>query len=120
MDSDDDLFVVMPSTKTGKEWMNNVYEKLEWDIACDIIIYNEKEFEKELLINSFLSEIVSEVRLFMKHDFKKESSRSFTQASDKFNDADELRKMKKYYLAFFHFQQVTEKALSFFILELKN
>jgi HEPN domain-containing protein len=53
----------------------------------------------------------------MKHNYEKEAQRWFTQASDEFNDADELRKMKKYYLALFHFQQATEKALKAFLYE---
>ena len=47
----------------------------------------------------------------MKRNYEKEAYRWFTQASDEFNDADDLRKMKKFYLALFHFQQSTEKAL---------
>ncbi|MGB9749965.1 MAG: HEPN domain-containing protein [Caldisericia bacterium] len=33
------------------------------------------------------------------------------QAIDEFNDADELRKLGKFYLALFHFQQSVEKVL---------
>ena len=51
----------------------------------------------------------------MKHDFEKEAKRWFIQASDEFDDADELRKLKKFYLALFHFQQSAEKALKAFL-----
>ncbi|MHA1669321.1 MAG: HEPN domain-containing protein [Promethearchaeota archaeon] len=51
----------------------------------------------------------------MKRNYEKEATRWFIQASDEFNDANELRKMKKFYLALFHFQQATEKALKAFL-----
>lgn len=57
--SDLDLFVVMPSVKTGKEWMNFIYKNLEREIASDIIVYNEKEFDKNLVDNSFVNEIIN-------------------------------------------------------------
>jgi len=53
----------------------------------------------------------------MKRNHEKEALRWFTQASDEFNDADDLRKMKKFYLALFHFQQATEKAIKAFLYE---
>ena len=57
----------------------------------------------------------------MKKNYEKEASRWFIQASDEFNDADELRKMQKFYLALFHFQQAAEKALKAFLyLRLKS
>ena len=58
-----------------------------------------------------------EVKLYLKRDYKKEALRWFTQASDEFNDADELRKMKKFYLALFHFQQAAEKALKAYLYQ---
>ena len=57
--SDLDLFVLMPSDKTGKEWMNFMYENIDRKIACDIIIYNVKEFKENLSTSSFLSEIIN-------------------------------------------------------------
>ncbi len=51
----------------------------------------------------------------MTRNHEKESIRWFTQASDEFNDADDLRKIKKYYLALFHFQQASEKAIKAFL-----
>ncbi len=53
----------------------------------------------------------------MKRNHEKEALRWFTHASDEFNDADELRKMKKFYLALFHFQQAGEKALKAFLYQ---
>jgi HEPN domain-containing protein len=47
----------------------------------------------------------------MKRDSFEEAKRWVIQAIDEFNDADELRKLGKFYLALFHFQQSVEKAL---------
>ncbi len=44
-----------------------------------------------------------------------EAERWILHARDEFADADELRKAGKYYLALFHFQQATEKALKGFL-----
>ncbi|MHA1669322.1 MAG: nucleotidyltransferase domain-containing protein [Promethearchaeota archaeon] len=57
--SDIDLFVLMPSEKSGKEWMSYIYANIDRDIACDIIVYNEEEFEDNLPYSSFLSEILT-------------------------------------------------------------
>ncbi len=51
----------------------------------------------------------------MKRGYKDESLRWFLQAEDEFNDADDLRKRGRFYLALFHFQQATEKALKAFL-----
>jgi len=53
----------------------------------------------------------------MTRNHEKEAMRWFTQASDEFNDSDDLRKMKKFYLALFHFQQAGEKALKAFLYQ---
>lgn len=53
----------------------------------------------------------------MKRNHEKEALRWFIQASDEFNDADDLRKIKKFYLALFHFQQASEKALKAFLYQ---
>jgi predicted nucleotidyltransferase len=47
--SDLDMPVVMPSTKSGVEWMKFVYEKLERGISADIIVYNREELDEKLL-----------------------------------------------------------------------
>lgn len=57
--SDLDLFVIMPSIKTGKKWMNLIYQNVEREIASDIIVYNEKEFKENLVDNSFVNEIIN-------------------------------------------------------------
>ena len=52
----------------------------------------------------------------MKKSYKQESIRWFTQASDEFKDADDLRERGRFYLALFHFQQAAEKALKAYLL----
>lgn len=56
--SDLDLFVLMPSTKTGKEWMSLIYGNIERGIDSDIIVYNQSEFHKKLPTSSFLQNIL--------------------------------------------------------------
>jgi HEPN domain-containing protein len=51
----------------------------------------------------------------MKRPHREESLRWFTQARDEFQDADELRKRGRFYLALFHFQQAAEKAFKAFL-----
>lgn len=51
----------------------------------------------------------------MKRPYKDESLRWLTQARDEFEDAEELRKRKRFYLALFHFQQATEKAFKAYL-----
>lgn len=46
----------------------------------------------------------------MKRPYKEEAVRWFTQAKDEFEDAEELRKRGRFYLALFFFQQAAEKA----------
>ncbi len=58
VNSDLDLFVVMPSEKTGKEWTDIVYDRVERKVASDIIVFNEKEFQEELPWNSLLKNIL--------------------------------------------------------------
>ena len=51
----------------------------------------------------------------MKRPHKEESLRWFTQATDEFQDADDLRTRERFYLALFHFQQAAEKALKAYL-----
>ena len=51
----------------------------------------------------------------MKKPYKEESLRWLTHAKDEFEDADELRKRERFYLALFHFQQATEKAFKAYL-----
>ena len=57
----------------------------------------------------------------MKRPHKEESLRWLTQAKDEFQDADDLRKRRRFYLALFHFQQAAEKALKAYLyLKIKS
>jgi len=58
VNSDLDLFVLMPSTRTGKEWMDIVYDTVERRVASDIIVYNDMEFRERLPTSSFLQNVV--------------------------------------------------------------
>jgi len=64
--SDLDLFVIMPSTKTGKEWIDLVYDKVERNIAADIIVYNEREFNQRLPQSRFLQHILKGMVVYEK------------------------------------------------------
>ncbi|WP_048189076.1 nucleotidyltransferase domain-containing protein [Methanocella conradii] len=56
--SDLDLFVIMPSTRTGKEWMKIVYDSIDRTVESDIIVYNDKEFDEMLPKSTFLQNVV--------------------------------------------------------------
>lgn len=45
----------------------------------------------------------------------KEAARWLLHARDEFQDAEELRQRRRYYLALFHFQQAAEKALKAYL-----
>lgn len=51
----------------------------------------------------------------MKRPHKEEALRWLIQAQDEFQDADDLRKRGRFYLALFHFQQAAEKALKAYL-----
>ncbi len=51
----------------------------------------------------------------MRKDPIEEAKRWIIQAIDEYNDAEEIRKLNKFYLALFHFQQAVEKALKGFL-----
>ena len=59
VNSDLDLFVIMPSNKTGKEWLNFIYNTIERVISSDIIVFNIDEFNDQLSSNSFLKNIIN-------------------------------------------------------------
>lgn len=58
VNSDLDLFVLMPSTKTGKEWTDIIYSTVERKTASHIIVFNQEEFQKELPTSCFLENIL--------------------------------------------------------------
>ncbi len=61
--SDIDLFVIMPATKSGKEWSKIIYEEIEKTVAVDFIVFNEKEFQEEKDINPFIKDIIENGKL---------------------------------------------------------
>lgn len=63
VDSDLDLFVIMPSNMTGKKWMNLIYSEVERGISSDIIVFNLEEFNKNLPYSSFLDNIINSGRV---------------------------------------------------------
>lgn len=63
VNSDLDLLVIMPSNKTGKEWINLIYSNIKRDISSDIIVFNENEFKNQIPSNSFLENIINSGRL---------------------------------------------------------
>ena len=52
--SDLDLIAVMPSTKTGREWMRKIYDEIERDVACDILAYTEEELQNTAPVSRFI------------------------------------------------------------------
>ena len=52
--SDLDIISVMPSTKTGREWMRKIYDEIDRDVDCDILAYTNKELEEMLPVSRFL------------------------------------------------------------------
>lgn len=52
--SDIDLLVVMPPSKSGREWAGLVYGKLERGVASDIAVFNQEEYERDLPVSRFL------------------------------------------------------------------
>jgi predicted nucleotidyltransferase len=60
--SDLDLIAVMPSSLSGKEWRRKIYGQVDRMIACDIVVYNQKELEETIPISSFLRHALKEGR----------------------------------------------------------
>lgn len=61
--SDLDFLVIMPSSKSGKEWSKAVYDAVERGAAAGIIAYNQVEFEEALPTSSFLERVVNSGRV---------------------------------------------------------
>jgi len=59
VNSDVDLFVLMPSSRTGKEWMNFIYERVERKVASKIVVFNQEEFEGKASTSSFLRNVLN-------------------------------------------------------------
>lgn len=61
--TDLDILVVMPKTKSGKDWLREIYQKLERYVASDIIVFNLKEYEESKEENFLLREIEKRGRI---------------------------------------------------------
>ena len=57
--SDLDILAVMPSTKSGREWMGKIYEEVDRDVDCDILAYTREEIEKMLPVSGILRNAMS-------------------------------------------------------------
>jgi predicted nucleotidyltransferase len=53
-DSDLDIIAVMPSNRTGKEWMRIIYDDADREVDCDILAYTEEELEKSIPVSGFI------------------------------------------------------------------
>jgi predicted nucleotidyltransferase len=63
VNSDLDLFVIMPEIKSGNEWSSIIYEKIEKSVAVDFIVFNEKEFDSEKDFNPLIRNILENGKL---------------------------------------------------------
>ena len=70
--SDLDIISVMPSTRTGKEWMRKIYDEIDRDVACDILAYTSDELEKAIPVSRFLRHALKTGRVI----YEKEEDRS--------------------------------------------
>jgi len=61
--SDLDLLVVMPATRSGREWTRVLYEQVPGDVAIDLLVYAENEWARELRVNTFLRDIQARGRV---------------------------------------------------------
>jgi len=64
--SDLDLLVIMPSAKTGKEWSQEIYREVQRNVAADILVFNEQEFQENLPVNRVLRWVVQGQILYEK------------------------------------------------------
>ena len=61
--SDLDLLVVMPSTRTGKEWTDLVYTQVERGVASDLVVYSLREYQEMVPQSAFLRGIEANGRV---------------------------------------------------------
>lgn len=55
--SDIDILAIMPASKSGKDWLTDVYTEIKRNVASDIFVFNTKEYEENKESNFFLKEI---------------------------------------------------------------
>ncbi len=49
-----DMIVIMPSTKSGKEWFKDIYDRVDVDLPVDIPPFTREEFERKIVTSSFI------------------------------------------------------------------
>ena len=52
--SDLDFIVVMPPVKSGKEWFKEIYDRVEREVAADILPFTLEELEQKKATSSFV------------------------------------------------------------------
>lgn len=52
--SDIDILAIMPSDRSGREWMGKIYEEVDREVDCDILAYTKKELEDKIPVSRFL------------------------------------------------------------------
>jgi predicted nucleotidyltransferase len=55
--SDLDILVIMPTIKSGRDWLREIYQRIERYVASDIIVFNLREYEDSKNENFLLKEI---------------------------------------------------------------
>jgi len=58
--SDLDLLVVVPSSRSSREWTRQVYAEVERTVACDFIVYTEEDLQAMLPTSHFLRHVLKE------------------------------------------------------------
>lgn len=58
--SDLDLLVIMPSSRSSREWMRHIYAEVERTAACDFLVYTEEDLQAMLPSSHFLRHVLKE------------------------------------------------------------
>jgi len=61
--SDLDIIAIMPSKRTGREWMAKIYGEIDREVDCDILAYTGEELENTIPVSRFLRHALSAGRL---------------------------------------------------------
>lgn len=70
VDSDLDLLVVMPSTKSGDQWRDVVYGRTDRRVAADLLVFTVDEWRREHEVSPFLQEIAREGEVVYEKDLR--------------------------------------------------
>jgi predicted nucleotidyltransferase len=52
--SDLDVISIMPSTRSGRQWMKKIYGDVDREVDCDILAYTPEELERTVPVSRFL------------------------------------------------------------------